>query len=170
MICVRIQAFNVGILSTNCYVAVCPETHDAIIIDPGFDAPSEAEHILRYVDEWTLKVKFIVNTHGHADHVSGDSLLKKKTAVILFIAAIILALIWLPIVSYGLNTTVNPIPSILGFGGLIVAMGVFMVIILPIIGFIAGFIQGLIYAALYNFLAPRIGGVKVRFEETRATT
>jgi hypothetical protein len=31
-------------------------------------------------------------------------------------------------------------------------------------GFIGGFIQGLIIAALYNFLAPRIGGIKVRIE------
>ena len=91
------------------------------------------------------------------------------TAVILFIAAIILALIWLPIVSYGLNNSYNPMPSVPGTGGIIVAMGALMVLILPIIGFIAGFIQGLIYAAVYNFLAPRIGGIKVRFEETKAT-
>lgn len=31
-------------------------------------------------------------------------------------------------------------------------------------GFIGGFLQGLIIAALYNFLAPRIGGIKVRIE------
>ena len=77
----RIQTFNVGMLSTNCYVADCQETQDAIIIDPGLDAPSEAEQIFRYVDEETLKVKFIVNTHGHPDHVRGDSILKKKYSV-----------------------------------------------------------------------------------------
>lgn len=31
-------------------------------------------------------------------------------------------------------------------------------------GFIGGFIQGLIIAVLYNFLAPRIGGIKIRVE------
>jgi hydroxyacylglutathione hydrolase len=77
----KIQTFTVGMLSTNCYVVTCPETRDAIIIDPGFDASSEAEQIFRYADKWALKVKFIVNTHGHADHVSGDSLLKKKYSV-----------------------------------------------------------------------------------------
>jgi glyoxylase-like metal-dependent hydrolase (beta-lactamase superfamily II) len=77
----KIQTFNVGMLSTNCYVVNCPETKETIIIDPGFDVFSEAEQIIRYVDENTLKVKFIVNTHGHPDHVRGDQVLKRKYGV-----------------------------------------------------------------------------------------
>jgi hydroxyacylglutathione hydrolase len=77
----QIQAFNVGMLSTNCYVASCPETKEAIIIDPGFDASNEAEQITRYVDANKLKVKFIVNTHGHSDHIHGDKILKRKYEV-----------------------------------------------------------------------------------------
>jgi glyoxylase-like metal-dependent hydrolase (beta-lactamase superfamily II) len=77
----KIQTFNVGMLSTNCYIVNCPETQETIIIDPGFDVPQEAEQICRYVDKSTLKVKFIVNTHGHPDHIRGDSILKKKYSV-----------------------------------------------------------------------------------------
>lgn len=77
----QIQTFNVGILSTNCYVVNCPETREAIIIDPGFEAPYEAEQVIRYVDENALKVKFIVNTHGHSDHISGAVVLKRKYGV-----------------------------------------------------------------------------------------
>ena len=77
----KIQTFNVGMLLANCYVVNCPKTQEAIIIDPGFDAPQEAEQICRYVDKSTLKVKFIVNTHGHSDHTRGDSTLKKKYGV-----------------------------------------------------------------------------------------
>jgi hydroxyacylglutathione hydrolase len=77
----KIQTFNVGMLSTNCYVVNCPKTQEAIIIDPGLDVPYEAEQIVRYVDKSKLKVKFIVNTHGHADHIRGDSILKKKYSV-----------------------------------------------------------------------------------------
>jgi hydroxyacylglutathione hydrolase len=77
----QIQTFNVGMLSTNCYVVHCPETKEAIIIDPGFDSPNEAEQIVRYVDASTLKVKFIVNTHGHPDHTRGDRVLKRKYSV-----------------------------------------------------------------------------------------
>jgi len=77
----KIQTFNVGMLSTNCYVVNCPKTQEAIIIDPGLETLSEAEQIVRYMNKSTLKVKFIVNTHGHSDHISGDRLLKKKYSV-----------------------------------------------------------------------------------------
>ena len=77
----KIQTFTVGMLSSNCYVVSCPETNEAIIIDPGFEAAYEADQVIRYVDENSLKVKFIVNTHGHADHISGDVVLKRKYGV-----------------------------------------------------------------------------------------
>jgi len=72
---------TLGMLSTNCYIASCPETKEAIIIDPGFDVFNEAEQIFLYVDTRKLKIKFIVNTHGHSDHVSGDKILKRKYGV-----------------------------------------------------------------------------------------
>lgn len=77
----QIQAFNVGMLSTNCYVVNCPETREAVIIDPGLDVIQEAEQIFRYVDTSRLKVRFIVNTHGHSDHIRGDKVLKRKYTV-----------------------------------------------------------------------------------------
>ena len=43
--------------------------------------------------------------------------------------------------------------------------GVGAIIVMPILGFIAGLIIGLIIAVVYNFLAPRIGGIKLRFKE-----
>ena len=47
------------------------------------------------------------------------------------------------------------------FGGVLVVL---TPIFAAVGGFIGGFIQGLIIAVLYNFLAPRIGGIKVRIE------
>ena len=46
-----------------------------------------------------------------------------------------------------------------------VIFGVGAIIVMPIMGFIGGLIQGLLYAFLYNVLAPRIGGVRLRFKE-----
>jgi hydroxyacylglutathione hydrolase len=77
----QIQTFNVGMLSTNCYVVSCSETREAVIIDPGFDAALEAEQIICYVDAGNLNAKFIVNTHGHSDHISGNGILKRKYGV-----------------------------------------------------------------------------------------
>ncbi len=53
----------------------------------------------------------------------------------------------------------GPCPPLIGL-----FFGVTSIIAMPIIGFIAGFIQGLIFAVVYNFLAPRIGGIKLRFK------
>ena len=73
-----IETFTVGMLSTNCYVVNCQETKEAIVIDPGLDFSSEAKPILEYIDEGKFKVKFIVNTHGHPDHVNGDAIFQQK--------------------------------------------------------------------------------------------
>lgn len=73
-----IETFTVGTLSTNCYVVSSRQTKDAIIIDPGLEFTSEANPILEYITQAALKVKFIVNTHGHSDHVSGDVVFQEK--------------------------------------------------------------------------------------------
>ena len=78
LMCMKIQTFTVGMLSTNCYVISCQRTREAIIVDPGFDDQFEAEEIFKYADENVLKVKFIVNTHGHSDHTSGNGAVKNK--------------------------------------------------------------------------------------------
>jgi hydroxyacylglutathione hydrolase len=74
----RVQAFIVGVLATNCYIVNCRETGNAVIIDPGFDSAAEATPIFRYVEEEKLKIKFVLNTHGHSDHVGGNEVLRKK--------------------------------------------------------------------------------------------
>ena len=77
----KVHMFTVGELSTNCYVVSCNETAEAIIIDPGFEVAFEAEKVTEYISATSLKVKFIINTHGHADHISGNEILKTKFAV-----------------------------------------------------------------------------------------
>jgi glyoxylase-like metal-dependent hydrolase (beta-lactamase superfamily II) len=73
-----IEAFPVGMLSTNCYVVSSQENKEAIVIDPGIDFASEAKPIFDFIAVARLKVKFIVNTHGHDDHVKGDALFQGK--------------------------------------------------------------------------------------------
>ncbi len=73
-----VETFTVGMLSTNCYVANSQETKEAIIIDPGLDLSSEAIPILDYIIAEKLNVKFIVNTHGHDDHIKGNAFFQQK--------------------------------------------------------------------------------------------
>jgi glyoxylase-like metal-dependent hydrolase (beta-lactamase superfamily II) len=70
------KMFEVGMLSTNCYIASCSETLAAIIIDPGLGSSHEAEAIFTYLNWNGLKLKSIVNTHGHPDHSCGNAIIK----------------------------------------------------------------------------------------------
>jgi glyoxylase-like metal-dependent hydrolase (beta-lactamase superfamily II) len=76
-----VETFTVGMLQTNCYIASCEKTKEAIIIDPGLDFKAEAQPIFNYVDKEKLKIKSIVNTHGHSDHINGNGIMQKKYAV-----------------------------------------------------------------------------------------
>jgi glyoxylase-like metal-dependent hydrolase (beta-lactamase superfamily II) len=74
-----IRMVTVGMLSTNCFIAGDTKTGEAIIIDPGLGHASEAKNILQEIQRHKLKIKFIVNTHGHPDHISGNKMIKEAT-------------------------------------------------------------------------------------------
>ena len=76
-----VQMFIVGKIFTNCYIANCEQTKQAIVIDPGFDDGFEAEQIFDYIDENRLSIKYIINTHGHPDHTCGNGIVKEKLNV-----------------------------------------------------------------------------------------
>jgi glyoxylase-like metal-dependent hydrolase (beta-lactamase superfamily II) len=76
---VIVKSFAVGWLSTNCYVVGCEETREAAVIDPGMDNTPEVEQILDYIKSNSLHVKYIINTHGHSDHVTGNANIKQAT-------------------------------------------------------------------------------------------
>ena len=64
----------VGPLEVNCYILWDDATKEAFVIDPGGDA----DEIKVLVAKERLKVQYIVNTHGHFDHVGGDKGLKSS--------------------------------------------------------------------------------------------
>jgi hydroxyacylglutathione hydrolase len=74
-----VKRFTVGWLSTNCYIVGCDETKEAVLIDPGLENHREAEEILNFIKEKDLQIKYIINTHGHPDHITGNSIMKKAT-------------------------------------------------------------------------------------------
>jgi len=71
----RIRPLTVGSMAVCCYIVACEETGKGIIIDPG---GNEAE-ILALCAEEQVTVEYIVNTHGHPDHVCGNARIKAAT-------------------------------------------------------------------------------------------
>ena len=64
----KIATLVVGRLQANCYIIGCEETNAAVIIDPGEDADTIIDCFRS--NHYTLK--YIINTHGHMDHVSAN--------------------------------------------------------------------------------------------------
>jgi len=74
-----VKMFTVGMLGTNCFLVGDEKSGEALIIDPGLDRESEARTIIREIEKNGLRVKYIVNTHGHPDHIGGNMMLKEFT-------------------------------------------------------------------------------------------
>jgi glyoxylase-like metal-dependent hydrolase (beta-lactamase superfamily II) len=70
-----LETFPVGPLACNCTLLGDPESGEAIVIDPG----DEVGRIHRRLTELGLKLKQILVTHAHIDHVGGALKLKRLT-------------------------------------------------------------------------------------------
>src|SRR5213594_2216116 len=69
------EILPVGILQCNCSVLGHETRREAIVVDPG----DEIGRILRILQEHGLRVKAIVITHAHIDHIGGAQKLKAST-------------------------------------------------------------------------------------------
>ena len=69
------EVLAVGMLQCNCSIFGDEVTREAIVIDPGDDIAE----IVAILDRHQLKVKDIVITHAHIDHIGGAAKLKALT-------------------------------------------------------------------------------------------
>lgn len=70
-----IDKLIVGPLEVNCYIVGDEESKEALVIDPG----DEDDRILDVLKEKGLRLKYIINTHAHFDHVGVNQSLKDAT-------------------------------------------------------------------------------------------
>jgi hydroxyacylglutathione hydrolase len=63
-----LETVCVGPMQVNCYILASAEGLPAIIIDPG----DQERKISKILDKHKLRPKFIINTHGHYDHIGCD--------------------------------------------------------------------------------------------------
>ncbi len=69
------KALVVGLLEVNCYLLGDEDTKEAVVIDPGGDE----EEILEALEYHGLQLKYIIDTHGHFDHVDANQPVKEAT-------------------------------------------------------------------------------------------
>lgn len=116
------EMLSVGPLGTNCFILGCDETKEGVVVDPGDDA----ERIVSLVARHGLKVKYIINTHGHFDHVGGNRRLLEATGAELLIHGDDVAMLTRATVvaaMYGLSTENSPRPQRLLEDGMTISFG-----------------------------------------------
>jgi hydroxyacylglutathione hydrolase len=69
------EILPVGMLQCNCSIFGDEQTREAIVVDPGDNIPQILEILARHA----LRVKAIVITHAHIDHIGGAAKLKQVT-------------------------------------------------------------------------------------------
>lgn len=65
----KIEKYVVGMIGTNCYLVINEETKDTVMVDPGA-YPAKLKNAVK---EQGLKLKAILLTHAHFDHIMGLS-------------------------------------------------------------------------------------------------
>ena len=70
----KVEKFVIGMLQTNCYLVQNEESKECFLVDPAI-CPEE---LVGHIKSEGLKLKAILLTHGHFDHIMGlDGFLKE---------------------------------------------------------------------------------------------
>ena len=71
----KIEQTPVGGMEVFCYLVYDEESGEGILIDPA----GNEDRLLKLLEEKGVRLRYIVNTHGHADHTCGNDRLHKAT-------------------------------------------------------------------------------------------
>jgi hydroxyacylglutathione hydrolase len=104
------ETIVVGPLGVNCFILGDKQSKEAVVVDPGADC----EMILAALARFGLQVKYIINTHGHFDHVGCNRKVQEQTGAELLIHeadALLLSQASRSAQKYGLSVDDSPAAS-----------------------------------------------------------
>jgi len=81
---IQIQKFTFNIFSENTFILWDDESRESAVVDPGCSDISEEKDLENFIIDNNLKVKYLINTHCHIDHILGCEFIKKKFNPIYF--------------------------------------------------------------------------------------
>jgi glyoxylase-like metal-dependent hydrolase (beta-lactamase superfamily II) len=76
-----IEQRQVGQMAVFAYLVGDKESGEALVIDPAADT----DGLIKVAEKNGVKIKYIVNTHGHVDHIGGNVDMKEKTGAAIII-------------------------------------------------------------------------------------
>lgn len=75
---IKIQKFIFNLFSENTFVLWDDESKECAIVDPGCSDSSEEQTLENFINDGNFKVKYLINTHCHIDHILGCEFVKNK--------------------------------------------------------------------------------------------
>jgi glyoxylase-like metal-dependent hydrolase (beta-lactamase superfamily II) len=105
-----IERVIVGPLGVNCFILGDKQSNEGVVVDPGADG----QLVLAAVARFGLKVKYVINTHGHFDHIGSNRAVVEQTGAELLIHEKDVPLLSLAKKSaqmYGLQVEDSPAPA-----------------------------------------------------------
>ena len=74
----KIKLFTFNVFSENTIIIWDDKSGDAAIVDPGTSSSTEENELLSFISSKDLRIKYLINTHCHIDHILGCSFVKEK--------------------------------------------------------------------------------------------
>ncbi|MBE0617084.1 MAG: MBL fold metallo-hydrolase [Proteobacteria bacterium] len=75
------RQLEVGSHEVFAYLIGDPATGEALVVDPAADV----DHLIAVAADAGLSIRWILNTHGHVDHVMGNAEMREKTGAAILI-------------------------------------------------------------------------------------